>query len=112
MTNLDRIDLDGRDLVWLAVLSCVAVAPVELGRVVAHVERAVDDPETARRLSVCLQEMARGGHIRLATDGRRWTVALGPRGGATLGRLAGRPPHPCSPSLASRFLGLRPKGAA
>lgn len=100
MMNLNRLDLDGRDVLWLAVLDCVASAPAELGRVVAHVERACDDDELTRRLAGYLQEMARGQHIRLANDGRRWMVALGPNGTATLARLAGRPRHPFTQGLA------------
>ena len=89
--GLSRIDLDGRDMLWRTVLDCVAMAPAELGRVVAHVERHCDDDTLTRRLAGFLQEMARGGHIRLANDGRRWMVALGPKGAATRARLAGRP---------------------
>lgn len=111
MTSLALRDLDGRDLAWLAVLDCVAAAPADLGRVVARVEQALDDGESARRLAGWLQEMARGGHIRLSNDGRRWMVAMGPNGPATLARLADRPPHPFSPSLARRFLSLRARMA-
>lgn len=107
MTNLESRDLDGRDLAWLAVLDCVARAPAELGRVVARVEQALDTDEPGRRVASWLQEMARGGHIHLTNDGKRWMVAMGPNGRATLARLADRPPHPHSPSLARRFLSLR-----
>lgn len=107
MTSLNRLDLDGRDLLWLAVLDCVAPAPAELGRVVAHVEHVCDDADLARRVAGCLQEMARGGHIRLGNDGRRWMVALGPNGTATQARLAGRPHYPLSSALAECF-GLSP----
>jgi hypothetical protein len=107
MMDLNRLDLDGRDLLWLAVLDCVASGPVELGRVVVRVERVCDDDDLTRRLAGFLQEMARGQHIRLENDGRRWIVALGRNGAATLARLAGRPRHPFTLGLAC----LRPVAA-
>lgn len=104
--NLDTLDMDGRDLAWLAVLGRVVDGPADLGEVVAAVERALFDVADPRSVSAHLQEMARGNHITLASDGRRWRVSLGPRGLATLGRLTAQAPHPLAPGLGERFRDL------
>ncbi|HSV28930.1 MAG TPA: hypothetical protein VLL76_05210 [Candidatus Omnitrophota bacterium] len=101
------MDLDGRELVWLAVLGCVARGPVVLGQVLAHVEHEVGHWTEAAAVSRYLHEMARGGHIVLACDGRRWMVSTGPKGGQTLARLMGLSPDPNSPSLRRAFQRLR-----
>jgi hypothetical protein len=76
-----------RDLMWKTVLELVLSGPLPLGRLVPEVEAAISDCGRHKSLSACLQEMARGEHIRMSCDGKRWTVSLGPAGRSTLLRL-------------------------
>jgi hypothetical protein len=92
--SLDRDDLDGRDLVWLAILGAVARGPLPLGQLLMRVEHEVGPWTGGAAVARSLHEMARGGHIRLECDGARWNVAAGPRAEATLDRLMGRVPSP------------------
>jgi len=85
----DRCDPICRALMWRKVLELVQPGPLPLGRVVSAVEAVVADCGRHRSVSACLQEMVRGGQIRMVCDGRRWTVSLGPTGRTTLGRLVG-----------------------
>lgn len=100
--------LDERQLVWLMVLGSVARQPVPLATVVSRIEGVIMEgmvmgEGTIRSASACLQEMARGGHITLTSDGRRWMVAAGPRTCVTWSRLAGSDPYRLSPSLKRVF---------
>jgi len=83
----DLCDPACRDLMWRTVLELVLPGPLTLGKVVSEVEAVISDCGRHKSLSACLQEMARGGHIRMECDGRKWTVSLGPAGRATLLRL-------------------------
>lgn len=91
---LDHDDLDGRDLVWLAILGCVQGGAKPLGEVLMRVEHEIGPVAMVPSIAPFLHEMARGGHIRLECDGARWNVTPGPRFRQTLDRLTGRLPSP------------------
>lgn len=82
-------DLEGRDLIWLTVLGTVMAGPVTLGVVVSQLEGLVlgELDGSPRIIARSLHEMERGGHIVLATDGKRWRVSLGKHGRVTFRRL-------------------------
>ncbi|MEW5726499.1 MAG: hypothetical protein AB1918_01600 [Pseudomonadota bacterium] len=105
MTSAATAALDERELVWLMVLGSVAEGPVPLATLVSRIEGMILDGGGAavRSASACLQEMARGGHVVLSSDGRRWTVSAGPKAAATLSLLAASDPYRLSPSLKTVF---------
>lgn len=84
-----RCDPVCRAQMWRRVLELVQSGPLPLGQVVSAVEAVIADCGRHTSVSACLQEMVRGGHIRMVCDGRRWTVSLGPAGRTTLARLLG-----------------------
>lgn len=97
MTRPDLIgDTEGRDLIWLTVLGHVMRKPVPLGILVSRIESLVLEEldGTPRNIAAGLIEMDRGGHISLTNDGKRWSIALGPRGRETFEALMDAGPAP------------------
>lgn len=102
----NTLDLDGRDLIWLAVLGAVAGEKCKLKPILEQIERIAGNFALSPKVAICLQEMVKGGHVRLYTDGHDWTLAMGEQGPETLDRLLALHPHSHSPSLNKAFYAL------
>lgn len=77
---------DPRERAWAVVEQCVAGGPVALGVVVGQLEAELEDTASVRSVSAFLQDMVRGGRIRLVNDGCRWTVCAAVQGNCLLCR--------------------------
>lgn len=77
---------DARERAWAVVEQCVAGGPVALGVVVGQLEAELGESPAIRSVSAFLQDMVRGGRIRLVNDGCRWTVCAAVQGNCLLCR--------------------------
>lgn len=75
---------DARERAWAVVEQCVSGGPVALGVVVGHLEAELGESPAIRSVSAFLQDMVRGGRIRLVNDGCRWTVCAAVQGNCLL----------------------------